>query len=97
MESFLLSCPSLSTIRLALTKNNQAYLNSYPKLIPLVHECMVMDNVQFWLDCSTMPAVIRAVQLEGEGILSAILKLTRNYCHSLYKARVELLKCETTH
>ena len=72
----------------------KTYLHSYPDLLPLVHECMAMDTVQFWLDCSKMPAVICAVQLEGEGILSALLKLTRNYCQSLYKARVELLKCD---
>ena len=93
IESFLLPCPSLSTTRLALTIYNQTYLSSNPDLLPLVHECMALDTVQFWLDCSTMPAVIAAVQLEVEGILSPLLKCTRNYCHSIYKARVELLNC----
>ena len=52
-------------------------------------------TVQYWLDCSTMPAVISAVQAgDEENMLFVLLKLTRNYCHGLHKARLFLLQCE---
>ena len=35
------------------------FLSNYPDLLPLVTECLVSNPVQFWLDCSTMPEVIK--------------------------------------
>ena len=43
---------------------------------------------------STIAPVISAVQSHGEGILSGLFKLTRNYCHGLHKARVGMLETE---
>ena len=92
VECLLLTCPSLSTTRNALTEYTMAYLSSYPLLLPLVLDCLASDPVQFWLDCSTMPAVIKAVQAAGEEfVLFVLFKLTRNYCNGLHKARLSLL------
>ena len=91
VESFLISCPSLSTTRHDLAEYNRSFLKTYPDLVPLVDECLGMDPVQFWVDCSTMPPVITAVQVEGEGIMCALFKLTKNFCHSMHKARLALL------
>ena len=53
------------------------------------------NSVHFWLDCSTMPQVIMAVQLGGQGLLLHLLfKLKWNYCHMLHKDRVKLLEIE---
>lgn len=95
VECLLLSCPSLSMTREALTEYSLTFLQAYPLLLPLVLECLALDPVQFWLDCSTMPGVISSVQ-EGneENVLFVLLKLTRNYCHDLHKARHSLLQCE---
>ena len=71
---------------------NLGYLKTNPHLGPIVNECLEISAVQFWLDCSTMLPVISAVQHDGEGILFDILKMTRNYCHGLYKARKALLE-----
>ena len=95
VECLLLSCPSLSTTREALTEYSLTFLQTYPLLLPLALECLALDSVQFWLDCSTMPAVISAVQAgDDENVLFVLLNLTRNYCHSLHKARLSLLQCE---
>ena len=96
VESFLLSCPSLSSSRQALVEFSMNYLLSYPDLLPLMYECLAADPVQFWLDCSTMPQVIRAVQEEEKGgeILFVFFKISRNYCHGLHKARLALLKSD---
>ena len=62
--------------------------------MPLVTECLLSDPVQFWVDCSTLSAVMRAVQESGMNALSKLFKLTRNYCHSIHKKRVMLLDTE---
>ena len=91
LESLLLSCPSLSTTRHSLLKFQSNFFLSHPDLLPLVMECVLDDPVQFWVDCSTLPAVIRSVQKSGSSVLCKLFKLTRNYCHSVHKKRVMLL------
>ena len=93
VESFLLSCPSLATSRQALYDHTRSHLKIHPELVPLVSECLKLDEAQFWLDCSTMSPAITAVQVFGESILFLIMRITRNYCHGLHKARTALLDC----
>ena len=94
LENFILSCPSLFSTRQALYLFNTRYLEANPILEPLVNICLEIDPIQFWIDCSTMSPVISAVQLEGESLLSGLFKLTRNFCHGLYKARMCLLESD---
>ena len=94
VEHLLLSCPSLSDARQALHQCNLSYLSANPNLEPLVNICLESDPVQFWLDCSTMAPIISAVQCDGESVLFGLFKMTRNYCHSLWKARISLLECD---
>ena len=90
-ESFLLSCPSLSIIRQSLHQFNQAFLQANGHLAQLVNQCLASNPVQFWLDCSTIPLVISAVQCEGDGLLFGLFKLTRNFCHVLHRGRLNML------
>ena len=69
IESFLLFCPSLSGTRANLSEYKDNFLKFNPDLLPLVTQCMMMDPVQFWLDCSTMPQVISDVQKCGHSVL----------------------------
>ena len=95
VECLLLSCPSLSTSREALTEYSLTFLQTYPLLLTLVQTVPGSGPLQFWLDCSTMPAVISAVQAgDEENVLFVLIKITRNYCHGLHKARLSLLQCE---
>ena len=92
VECFLLSCPSLSVTRQALLESTYRYLLDNP-LLPLVQECLGCHPVLFWLDCTTMPSVIRASQAYvGDSVIFILMKLTRNYCHGLHKARMSLLE-----
>ena len=91
VEAFLTSCPSLSQTRMELDMYNTKFLQANPGLAPLVDLCLDMDRVQFLLDCSTMAPVISAVQREGEIVMFKLLKLSRNYCHGIYKARLSFL------
>ena len=94
VEHFLLSCSSLSSVRQTLHMANLKYMESNPHLEPIVNDCLELSAVQFWLDCSTMSPVISAVQQGGESILFGIFKMTRNYCHVLYKARTAMLESD---
>ena len=91
IEAFLLTCSSLSTTRLELDISTVRFLHDNPQLEELVRKCMETSPVQFWLDCSTMPPVIAAVQDCGVVILQLLFKLTRNYCHRLHMARTKML------
>ena len=92
IECFLLSCPSLSETRMALADYKICFLKLNPDLAALIEHCLDLSPVQFLLDCSTMADVITATQLGGEGILFALFKFTRNWCHSLHKARMALIR-----
>ena len=92
VETFLLSCPSLSTTRQELAVFNCSYIAANPNLELLVNQCLEIDQVQFWIDCTTMPPVIAAGQVEGDLVLVNLLKMTRNYCYVLHKARIDLLR-----
>ena len=92
VEAFLLTCPSLSTTRLELTISTLRFLHDKPQLDEIVRQCLVLSPVQFWLDCSTMPAVISAMQRVGDSVLVALFKITRNYCHRLHVARNKLIE-----
>ena len=94
LEAFLMSCPSLSHTRASLTRFNVDFLSEKPDLFSLVRECVMLDPVQFWLDCSTMSQVIVAVQKcdRSESVLYPLFKLTRNFCHTLHKERMNLLR-----
>ena len=91
LEAFLLSCPSLSVVRTELRESFLKFYRDNPDLENMVTECMRHSPVQFLLDCSTMPAVICAVQEYGDCVLFPLFKLTRNYCHRLHVTRSNLL------
>ena len=92
LESLLISCPSLSSTRESLQEFQSKFFLNNPDLLLLATECLVSDPVQFWVDCSTMPAVIRAVQESGMSVLPKLFKLTRNYCHTIHRRRVIILE-----
>ena len=80
---------SLSNTRVAVITMQAIMGDSV--LETLVQQCLRYDTVQFWLDCTTMALVISAVQQHGQGLLSTLLRLTRNYCFVLHKARNDML------
>ena len=91
VEALLLNCPSLTTTRQALVLYNISFIQANPSLETLVSQCMEIDPTQFWIDCTTMPPVIAATQADGEMVLIKLLKMTRNYCHVMHKARLNML------
>ena len=91
VESFLLTCPSLTTTRIALEEFNSKLIQANSFLLPMYNHCLAQDPVQFMLDCSTMAPVISTAQQYGDHIFNILFKITRNYCHGLHKARTAML------
>ena len=54
VESFLITCPSLTSTRLVLEEFNSKLIQGNSHLLPLYNICLTEDAVQFWLDCSTI-------------------------------------------
>ena len=46
---------------------------------------------QFLVDCSVLPDVIRAVQLEGKEVLQQLFAITRTWVYTLHKERMKQL------
>ena len=47
--------------------------------------------LQFILDCSVLPSVIRATQLYGSSVLEQLFYLTRTWCYTIHRKRMKIL------
>ena len=91
LEHMLLTCPSLGQARMEFDVFKTRHLSEYPLLADIVDSCLCEDPIQFYLDASTMPQVILAVQEHGDDILFPIFKLTRHYCYLHHSLRMNYL------
>ena len=95
-EHFLLHCPALQEKRRRLFHLSSMLLSEMPLLTPILHEYFYIENtelqLQFLLDCSTLPLVITAHQTFGTMVHQALFKFTRTWCWSLHLARQRLLR-----
>ena len=89
IEAFLLSCPFLTLTRQFLVTYIQSVITTNSHLAEVISECLKLNEVQFWLDCSVMAPVISSVQIDSD-ILIRLFEITRNYCFGLYRSRRKL-------
>ena len=95
IEHILASCKSLAPTRARLAQFTSNYVKNIPVLAQLVLELSQPTYkliVQFLLDCSAIPSVITLTQLHGKHILSHLFKITRTWCFSLHKKRLNIVK-----
>ena len=94
-EHFLLCCAALNENRRRLYMLSSTLLDEMPLLTPIFHSYLYCNDpnlqLQFILDCSTLPLVISARQLFGEIIPKSLFKFTRTWCWSLHNARKRML------
>ena len=92
VEHILLHCPAYSATRLQLI---QTCLNvKDPNSLMLISDILVRSNtdrVQFLLDCSILPEVIRTAQCHGEHIYSDLFYLSRTWCYAIHRERLKRL------
>ena len=65
---------------------------------PVIHDLVsnaLLDHpekfMQFLLDCSVIPTVISAAQLHGQIIFQSLFYLTRTWCFTIHRERLNLL------
>ena len=94
-EHFLLQCAALDNNRRRLYSLSSTLLADLPLLTPIFHSYLYCSDpdlqLQFLLDCSTLPLVISARQFFGEIIHQSLFKFTRTWCWSLHNARKRIL------
>ena len=87
-------CPLLMERRALLIEYSRSFLQNHPVCAELFEYFLTdteQDNfVQFILDCSTIPAVVRASQL-NRNTLNVLFKICRTWCYSLHRTRLKLL------
>ena len=92
----LLHCSALNGQRRRLYHFSYTMLQDMPLLGPILSTYLFENDdydilMQFLLDCSVLPLVIAAKQALGNVIIEKLFKLTRTWCFSLHKSRLELL------
>ena len=95
IEHILVRCPALTDKRRRLLRLSSDCVSQMPLLSPIINEYLLSNSdemvVQFLVDCSTLPMVIAAYQLFGPSVHASLFKLTRTWCFSLHRARLQLL------
>ena len=92
VEHILIECPSYNISR---QKVVSLWLScDVPAVSSLIMEALSSHPsylLQFIVDCSVLPNVIRAKQYHGDIIFNRIFYYTRTWCYTLHKARMRLL------
>ena len=92
VEHILVNCIAYKDSRRSLS--HLWLTDQHPLVLLLVMEALSSEPqylVQFLVDCSVLPSVIRATQQLGPFILQKLFYLTRTWCYTIHCKRMELL------
>ena len=91
-------CPALQMTREMLTKFTSGYLEKMPPAArPILTQLCSPENplfCQFLLDCSSLPAVISAVQTHGHLILRHFFCVTQTWLFVIHRERLKILSTD---
>ena len=91
-EHILIHCGAYLNCKRRLYSLWLSTKNSF--VLKLVLEALSSETdylVQFIIDCSVLPSVVRATQSHGEDILNELFYLTRSWCFAVHKQRMKML------
>ena len=95
ISHILTSCVALQPTRQKLYSFTSNYCTNVSPVIRNILEQFCTQSserfCQFLLDCSVLPAVIRAVQEEGNDVLHHLFTVTRTWVYTLHKERLKKL------
>ena len=94
LHHILAVCDSLEPTRIQLSVFTNNLLLQCPEVTPIVLKYCVPTEplfIQFLLDCSVLPEVIRLSQTYGSVIFHLLFQLTRTWCYVLHKTRLRLI------
>ena len=91
IHHILATCPSLDMTRTKMLSYMLSYSQNVHEIKDIVNTyCSPShpDFVQFMLDCSALPDVIRLSQEHGTCIKDSLFKITRTFTYSMHRARM---------
>ena len=92
LEHILVQCKAYTESK---TRLYSLWLSTRNKVVfKLVLEALSSETeylVQFLVDCSVLPSVVKATQENGHVILKELFYLTRSWCFSIHKQRMKIL------
>ena len=94
LHHILAHCEALEPTRVKLMNFTREYSATVPSITQLIlYLCTPTSEnfCQFLLDCSTIPAVIKAAQMHGTDVLHHLFHITRTWVYTLHKERMKLL------
>ena len=95
IEHLLLSCPVLVETRNRMMKLTYEVAEESPYLHHIISWVLEHPDreilMQFLLDCSSLPIVIRMCQLYGQDLLNRLFYISRNWCYSIHRSRMTAL------
>ena len=95
LEHLLLFCPALSDTRSRMVELWLTVVSEHQDLKSIIYSIMYGQTVetimQFLLDCSCFPAVISLKQNSGLQLVARLFYLTRSWCYSIHKSRMNKL------
>ena len=94
LHHMLAVCPSLRFTRDGLHKFTIEYVNTVPIIRDITVKYLLLQNeqfTQFLVDCSCLPEVIRLYQSEGPWVLHHFYRVSRTWCYTLHRARLQIL------
>ena len=94
IQHLLTDCSTLSTRRTILFEYWDIIASKNPLCINIINTIKSGPQdqlLQFILDCSTIPDVIRLVESNGEEVLTPLFKMSRTFCYSIHRERLKIL------
>ena len=95
LEHLLLLCPALKDARDRIIEQWLCAASNHLELKDIIHSMLYGQKVetvmQFILDCSSFPEVISLRQCSGLQLVTHLFYLTRSWCYSIHRSRMNKL------
>ena len=95
LEHLLLFCPALDQERSKIKNLCLTVALETSDLNTVIHSVLGSTSaelvMQFLLDCSSLPAVIKLRQASGDEIMYRLFYLTRTWCYNMHRSRLTKL------
>ena len=89
------TCPALDPERAQIRNLCLSVALESSDLHAVIHSVLGSTSVeivmQFLLDCSSLPAVIKLKQASGDKIIERLFYLTRTWCYNMHRSRLTKL------
>ena len=95
IEHLLLHCTALQDPRRKMIDLCLNVSKETPVLRSLIQDLLHNSDqeqlMQLLLDCTVLPSVISLTQTYGQGLLQPLFYISRNWCYSIHRKRMNLL------